>query len=53
MGSPTAGITLSDSYPSDTSGASVQPPTLPTAWTADGNVPAGGGSFTVYVICAQ
>jgi hypothetical protein len=53
MGSPTAGITLSDSYPSDPSGNSVPPPTLPTGWTADGNIPAGGGSFTVYVICAQ
>jgi hypothetical protein len=53
MGSSTPGITLSDSYPSDVNGNSVQPPAFPTAWTADGNVPAGGGSFTVYVICAQ
>ena len=53
MGSPTPGITLSDSYPSDPSGNSVQAPNLPTSWTADGNIPAGGGSFTVYVICTQ
>jgi hypothetical protein len=48
MGSTTAGITLSDSYPSDANGNTVP---NPTAWTADGNIPASGGDFTVYVIC--
>jgi hypothetical protein len=48
MGSTTPGITLSDSYPSDPGGNTS---TSPTAWTADGNIPASGGDFTVYVIC--
>ena len=56
MGTSTAALTLADSYPSDPNGNAVtnangDQTTPPTAWTADGNVPAGGGAFTVYVIC--
>jgi hypothetical protein len=48
VGTSGAGVTLADSYPSDPSGNTTA---SPTAWTADVNIPAGGGSLTVYVIC--
>jgi hypothetical protein len=48
VGTSGAGVTLADSYPSDGSGNTT---TTPTAWTGDVNIPAGGGSLTVYVIC--
>jgi hypothetical protein len=48
VGTGGAGVTLADSYPSDPSGNTAA---TPTAWTADVNIPAGGGSLTVYVIC--
>jgi hypothetical protein len=48
VGTSGAGVTLADSYPSDPGGNTTN---SPTAWTADVNIPAGGGSLTVYVIC--
>ncbi|MBV9005032.1 MAG: hypothetical protein JO181_10270 [Solirubrobacterales bacterium] len=51
VGTSGTGVYVVDSYPSDNLGNTPASGTAATAWTADINVPATGGSITVYAIC--
>jgi hypothetical protein len=51
VGTSGTGVFVVDSYPSDNLGNTPASGASATAWTADINVPATGGSITVYAIC--
>jgi hypothetical protein len=51
VGTGGTGVYVVDSYPSDNTGATPASGATATAWTADINVPATGGTITVYAVC--